>query len=134
MPGFQPTRRMLQLQERFDGLGSQIVDLMRAEIGRVLDRMAGEFSGHDIEYYCGMGSLGLSISPPLVSENGERVLDSVVYTVDLVGDVMQWYDDHLQKLFVQRAFEIFDIDAWLCGATRCGSSELGSIVRGTKNG
>jgi len=133
MAGFQPTRRMLQLQGRFDGLGNQISELVRAEIGRVLDQMAGEFPGHEIEYDCAMGSLGLSISPPLVSEDGERTLGAIVDTVD-VEERVGWYEDPLQKLFVRRALEIFAIDAWLCDATRINSSELGSIVRGTKRG
>jgi hypothetical protein len=130
---FQPSRHMLQLEERFDGIAQQLEDQIRARIGEILDQMAVEFRGHEIEYSCAMGSLSLAIDPPLVSEDGERELDCIIDTVGVENSV-RWYDDPRQKLFARRALEVFAIDAWLCEATRVNSSELGSITRGTKRG
>jgi len=130
---FQPSRRMLQLQERLDGVAQQLEDHVRAKIGEILDQMTAEFPGHEIEYHCAMGSLSLGITPSLVSEDGERELDCIIDTVGVENSV-SWHDDLRQKLFIRRALEVFAIDAWLCDATRVNSSELGSIVRGTKKG
>jgi len=128
MVSFEPSRHMLQLQERFDRIAQQLEDQIRARIGEFLTQMTAEFPGHEIEYSCAMGSLSLSIDPPLISEDGERELDCIIDTVE------SWYDDPRQKLFARRALEVFAIDAWLCDATRVNSSELGSIIRGTKRG
>ena len=133
MTPFEPSRHMLQLQERFDRIAQQLEDQIRVRIGEFLTQMTGEFPGHEIEYHCAMGSLSLAIDPPLVSEDGERELDVIVDTVGVENSV-RWYDDPRQKLFARRAQEVFAIDAWLCDANRVNSSELGSIVRGTKRG
>jgi len=68
MTPFEPSRRMQTLQDRFDGLANQISAVAREDIAQRLALIAAEFPGHEIEFYCDMGSRSVSVNPPLSAE------------------------------------------------------------------
>jgi len=129
---FEPSRRMQTLQDRFDGLANQISAVAREDIAQRLALIAAEFPGHEIEFYCDMGSRSVSVSPPLVSRDDQHIVE-VVLDHDL-ADRRRWHKDAGLSRFADHVAEIFAVDDWLCEATRVASSELGSITRGIKRG
>ena len=128
---FDPSPEMLTAVERLEGLRSQLYNMTRAAITKIVEQLAQENPGHEVRFSNSMGSFSVEFVPPLESADGE-------YHMDVVGswDLM---DRHFHRRYEdcslhRRAFELFEqinrAEEWFCEATGLASGELGDISRG----
>jgi len=130
MVPFEPGYRLQKLQERLDGLVNQIDAVAGKEIARRLELIAALWPNHEFAFCCAMGSRSVSVSPPLVSNDGQHSVEALLDHD--INDRRRWHGDAGLSRFADHVAEIFAVDDWLCQATRVNSSELGSIARGWK--